>query len=86
MNRELSEAFERAREAGRGRVIRDAKPRHINKQAERERRGVLVEVRHPEYGTIRVKARSNFDAQCAAEEALGLEFMALRGCEVRAIE
>ena len=66
MNQDLQAAFERAREAYKGRVIRDARPRHINKQAEREKRGVLVEVRHPEYGAIRVKARSNFDAQCAA--------------------
>ena len=82
MNQDLQAAFERAREASKGRVIRDVQPKHINKQIEREKHGVWVEVRHPDYGSIRVKARSNFDAQCAAEEKLGLPFLALRGCEV----
>ena len=86
MNQDLKTAFERARELSRGRVIREAAPRHINKQAEREKHGAPMRVIHPEIGSVVVKARSPFDAQCAAEEALGLEFLALRGCEVRAIE
>ena len=86
MNQELKEAFERAREASKGRTIREATPRHINQQIEREKHGVLVEVRHPAIGTIRVKARSNYDAQCAAEDMLGLERLALSGCEVWSID
>lgn len=82
MNQELQNAFERAREASRGRVIREAAPRHINKQAEREKHGAPMRVIHPEIGSVVVKARSPFDAQCAAEEKLGLPFLALRGCEV----
>lgn len=79
---QLQEAFERARELSRGRVIRDVQPRHINKQAEREKHGVRMRVIHPDIGSVIVKARSPFDAQCAAEEKLGLPFLALRGCEV----
>lgn len=86
MNRELSEAFERARTATKERRIREAKPRHIRNEVDREKYGAWVEVRHPDYGSIRVKARSNFDAMCAAEEKLGLEFLTLRECEVWAVE
>lgn len=52
---------------------------------DREKNGVLVEVSHPEIGSIRVKARSKYDARCAAEEELGLPELSLRGCTVRAI-
>lgn len=86
MNQELQNAIERAREATRQRRIQDARPRHINKQAEREKYGAPMRVIHPEIGSVVVKARSPFDAQCAAEEKLCLPFLALRGCEVWGIE
>lgn len=85
VSHDLKNAFERAREACKDRKIRDESPRRVRTAAEREKFGALVEVRHPDIGAIRVKARSNFDAQCAAEEALGLPFLALRGCTVNAI-
>ena len=86
MNQELQNAFERARAASKARVIRDTGLRNPRIKAEREKHGVLVEVRHPAIGSVRVKARSPYDAQCAAEEALGMEFLSLSGCEVWSID